>query len=95
MHHDEMWQVYAPNGEPIVGEGWNSALGNPEKTGSSAIVGVAVVFLYRYNDDGELEKGVFIPLQWNDLHETGNGTVSCQLAMWEKKNNYYYGNNKF
>jgi hypothetical protein len=43
------------------------------------------------NDEGELEKGVFIPLTWNDLHETRNGTVSCQLAMWERKNNYYYG----
>ena len=55
MHKDELWQVYAPNGEPIVGEGWESALDNPEKTGADAIVGVAVVFLYRYNDDGQLE----------------------------------------
>lgn len=55
MHHDEMWQIYAPNGEPISGEGWNSALDNPEKTGSSAIVGVAVVFLYRRNNEGTLE----------------------------------------
>ena len=47
MHKDELWQVYAPNGEPIVGEGWDSALDNPEATGSDAIVGVAVVFLYR------------------------------------------------
>ena len=55
MHKDEMWQVYAPNGEAIPGEGWDSALDNPEKTGSDKIVGVAVVFLYRYNDGGELE----------------------------------------
>lgn len=55
MHHDEMWQVYAPNGEAIPGEGWDSALNNPEKSGSDKIVGVAVVFLYRYNDSGELE----------------------------------------
>lgn len=55
MHYDEMWQVYAPNGEPIVGEGWDSALDNPEKTGSDKIVGVAVVFLYRYDAEGELE----------------------------------------
>ena len=54
MHHDELWQVYSPNGEPIVGEGWDSALDNPEKTGADAIVGVAVVFLYRIND-GRLE----------------------------------------
>lgn len=43
------------------------------------------------NDEGELEKGVFIPLQWNDLHETRKGTVSAQIAMFERKNNYYYG----
>jgi len=55
MHKDEMWQVYAPNGEPVAGEGWDSALGNPEKTGSDAIVGVAVVFLYRFNADGGVE----------------------------------------
>lgn len=47
MHKDEMWQVYAPNGEVIPGEGWDSALGNPEETGSDKIVGVAVVFLFR------------------------------------------------
>ncbi len=55
MHKDELWQVYAPNGLPIDGKGWNSALDNPEVSGSEAIVGVAVVFLYRFNDDGELE----------------------------------------
>ena len=55
MHHDELWQVYAPNGEAIPGEGWDSALDNPEVTGADKIVGVAVVFLYRYNVDGELE----------------------------------------
>ena len=37
MHHDEMWQVYAPNGEAIPGEGWDSALGNPEVTDSDVI----------------------------------------------------------
>jgi 8-oxo-dGTP pyrophosphatase MutT (NUDIX family) len=55
MHKDELWQTYAPNGEPILGEGWDSALDNPEKTGSDAIVGVAVVLLYRRNTDGGLE----------------------------------------
>ncbi|MBR6505537.1 NUDIX domain-containing protein [Candidatus Saccharibacteria bacterium] len=55
MHHDEMWQVYRPNGEPVVGEGWDSALGNPEETGSDKIVGVSVIFVYRLNDAGELE----------------------------------------
>ena len=55
MHHDEMWQVYAPNGEPIVGEGWDSALDNPEKSGSDKIVGVAIVFVFRVNDSGVLE----------------------------------------
>lgn len=47
-----MWQVYKPNGEPILGEGWDSALNNPEVTGSSAIVGVSVVFLYRRTENG-------------------------------------------
>ena len=55
MHHDEKWQVYQPNGEPIFGEGWDSALGNPEETGSDKIVGVSVTFVYRINDAGELE----------------------------------------
>lgn len=55
MHHDEMWQVYAENGEPIPGVGWDSALNNPEETGNSAIVGVAVVFLFRKTDAGEIE----------------------------------------
>ncbi len=52
MHHDEMWQVYAPNGEAIPGEGWNSALDNPEVTGAKEIVGVVVVFLYRRSAKG-------------------------------------------
>ncbi|MBR3132055.1 NUDIX domain-containing protein [Candidatus Saccharibacteria bacterium] len=55
MHHDEAWQVFYPNGEPIRGEGWNSALDNPEKTGVDKIVGVAIVFLYRLNEQGKLE----------------------------------------
>ncbi len=55
MHKDEQWQTYFPNGEPIVGAGWDSALDNPEKSGGDAIVGVAVVFLYRHNKLGELE----------------------------------------
>lgn len=54
MHHDEMWQVYAPNGEPISGLGWDSARDNPEISNADEIVGVAVVFLYRINN-GVLE----------------------------------------
>ena len=54
MHTDELWQIYAPNGEPIPGAGWESAKDNPENYDSDAIVGVAVVFLYRFND-GVLE----------------------------------------
>ncbi len=52
MHHDETWQLYYPNGERIVGEGWDSALDNPEKTGSDAIVGIAVIFVYRHSENG-------------------------------------------
>ena len=55
MHKDEMWQVYAPNGEAVAGEGWDSVLDNPEKTGADAIVGVAVVFLFRKSSAGVLE----------------------------------------
>jgi len=55
MHHDELWQVFAKNGEPIPGEGWDSALGNPEVSDSDKIVGIAIVFLYRFDDQGELE----------------------------------------
>lgn len=55
MHHDELWQTFARNGEPIPDEGWESALGNPEVTGSSVIVGVAIVFLYRVSESGEIE----------------------------------------
>ena len=52
MHKDELWQVYAPNGEPIEGKGWDSALDNPEVSGAEEIVGVAVVFLYRHSETG-------------------------------------------
>ena len=52
MHKDETWQLYSPNGEPIEGVGWNAALDNPEVTGSDAIVGIAIVFLYRRGEDG-------------------------------------------
>ena len=55
MHHDEIWQLYYQNGEPIVGKGWNAELGNPEVTSNDGIVGVAIVFLYRVNHEGELE----------------------------------------
>lgn len=55
MHKDEIWQTYCSNGEPIENGGWDAALDNPEKTGSDAIVGVAVVFLYRVLEDGTVE----------------------------------------
>lgn len=54
MHIDEKWQLYAPNGEPISGVGWDSALDNPEGE-ATEIVGIAVVFLYRFSEKGELE----------------------------------------
>lgn len=52
MHKDETWQTYYSNGEPIVGAGWDAALNNPEVTGSDAIVGIAIVFLYQHGDNG-------------------------------------------
>lgn len=55
MHQDEIWQVYGKNGEPIPGLGWKSERNNPELSGDKAIVGVAVIAFYRFNDAGELE----------------------------------------
>lgn len=55
MHTDELWQLFARNGEPIPGEGWQSGLGNPEVTKNDEIVGISIVFLYRFSKDGELE----------------------------------------
>ena len=55
MHLDELWQIYARNGEAIPGAGWESALGNPEKNDSDKIVGIAIVFLYRKREDGGLD----------------------------------------
>ncbi len=55
MHNDEIWQTYYPNGEAIPGGGWESRLGNPEISGADAIVGVAVVFVFRVNTEGTLE----------------------------------------
>ncbi|MBR3254145.1 NUDIX domain-containing protein [Candidatus Saccharibacteria bacterium] len=63
MHKDEIWQTYYPNGEPVVGVGWDAALNNPEETGSDAIVGVAAVFLYR-------RKGNDLELLWQKRSET-------------------------
>ncbi len=52
MHNDEAWQLYYKNGEPIPGEGWDSARDNPEHSGDDGIVGVAVIFLYRRRPEG-------------------------------------------
>ena len=54
MHKDEIWQLYHQNGEPLKGEGWPAIRNNP--TGDDTeIVGVAIVFLFRVNMDGEIE----------------------------------------
>lgn len=47
MHKDEVWQAYAPNGEPIEGKGWQAALGNPIAPELKTIIGVAIVIIYR------------------------------------------------
>ena len=52
MHKDELWQLYYPNGEPILGKGWESANDNPRT--DNDIIGVVVIFLYRFRG-GELE----------------------------------------
>ena len=54
MHKDEIWQLYYPNGEPIEDAGWPAARNNPTSN-DTEIVGVAIVFLFRRNDEGELE----------------------------------------
>lgn len=51
MYHDEIWQLYKKNGEPIPGAGWEPTRDNP--TGDdNEIVGVAIVFLYRKGPEG-------------------------------------------
>lgn len=51
MYHDEIWQLYKKNGEPIPGAGWEPTRDNP--TGDDdEIVGVAIVFLYRKSPEG-------------------------------------------
>lgn len=51
MYHDEIWQLYKKNGEPIPGAGWEPTKDNP--TGDDdEIVGVAIVFLYRKSPEG-------------------------------------------
>jgi 8-oxo-dGTP pyrophosphatase MutT (NUDIX family) len=54
MHHNELWQLFSPNGEPIPGVGRESAIGNPDGKDAD-IIGVAIVFLYRVNQNGEVE----------------------------------------
>ncbi len=52
MHTNEIWQLYHPNGEPIKEYGWDAAKDNPEISNADEIVGVAVVFLYRFGEQG-------------------------------------------
>ena len=73
MHTDELWQVYAPNGEVIPGKGWNAALDNPEDSGADEIVGVAIVFLFRVNEEGVLEV----------LWQRRSDKVSRHPGMWD------------
>ena len=54
MHHDELWQLYRRNGEAIPGAGWKSSRDNPYGE-DDEIVGVAIVFLFRRLQNGEIE----------------------------------------
>ena len=72
-HEGEKWQVYAPNGEPIEGSWWDAALDNPENTGSDAIVGVSVVFVFRVNEQGLIEV----------LWQRRSDKVSRHPGMWD------------
>lgn len=51
MHQEEMWQLYARNGEPIPGAGWDPLKDNPDVE-SDEIVGIAIVFLYKKTPEG-------------------------------------------
>lgn len=50
MHHDEYWQLFSPNGEPLPGGSHLSSQPVP----SDQIYGIVLVFFYRFVD-GELE----------------------------------------
>ena len=88
MHHDEIWQVYAPNGEPISGVGWSAELANPEETGDETIVGVAIVFLYRVAENGELEflwqkRSAIIDRYPNDWDISAGGHINLGESVVE------------
>lgn len=51
MHHNEKWQLFSANGEPIASEWWNAERGNPGGE-DMEIVGIVTVFLYRRGVDG-------------------------------------------
>lgn len=70
MHKDEMWQLYYPNGEPILEKGWDSANDTPRT--DDDIIGVVVIFLCRFKD-GELE------LLWQKRSEK----VSFYAGDWD------------
>lgn len=54
MHHNEKWQLFYSNGEPIVGK-WRSAEKNNPESNEEEIVGGSVIHLYRKNQDGRIE----------------------------------------
>ena len=51
MHHNEVWQLFYPNGEPIVGKGYSAEKGNPGGE-DTEIVGIVTVWLYRRGAEG-------------------------------------------
>lgn len=54
MHHNEKWQLFYDNGEPVEGK-WRSAEKNNPKISDEEIVGGSVVYLYRKGQDGQME----------------------------------------
>ena len=51
MHRDELWQLFNPNGEPLMDGGYEAKFDNPPFA-PGALVGVCCVFLYRHTKNG-------------------------------------------
>lgn len=92
MHHDEKWQLFSNNGEPIVGK-WRSAEKNNPQIDEAEIVGGAVIYLYRRDEKGEFsllwqkrsEKLVNYPGKW-DVSAGGHvnlGETAIETAVRE------------
>jgi hypothetical protein len=39
---------------------------------------------------GEIEKGIFIPFKWNDIHIGYKGNVNVSVGMFDREHDYQY-----